>query len=200
MMPTGPGRDLIAAFEKVRPEVVIQWRALGFPSSDPHAWLDGVDAALTFVPPEAPGIEMQPLGAYSLVVVMAAHHRLATASELRVADVVDETFCAFDASASPDWIGFWTLNHYRGGPPRTTVAPAGRPEETAAIVASGQAIGVTPAVVAAPFAAAGIVARPLIDAAPAVLALIWPASRNPLVETLAAVARELVRSGGARGA
>jgi DNA-binding transcriptional LysR family regulator len=200
LMPPGLGRDLIAALEEVRPEVVIHWRQLAFPSQDPDAWLDGVDAALAFVPPEAPGIEVQPLGEYSLDVVMAAHHRLATASELRVADVCDETFCAFDASASPDWIGFWTLNRYRGGPPRTTAAATVTPEETVAIVASGQAISVTPSVVAAPFKDLGIVAIPLIDAAPAVLALIWRQSRNPLVEPLAAVARDVWRFGEARGA
>jgi DNA-binding transcriptional LysR family regulator len=200
LMPTGPGRDLVAALEMVRPDVLIQWRELGFPAPDPHAWLDGVDAALTFVPPEVPGIEVQPLAEYPLAVVTAAHHRLATATELRVADVIDETFCGFDGSASQDWIGFWTLDRYRGGPPRKTTTLAVTPEETTAMVASGQAISVTPTVVAAPFESAALVSIPLIDASPAVLALIWRPSRNPLVQTLASVARTLTSSGAPRGA
>jgi DNA-binding transcriptional LysR family regulator len=200
LMPTAPGRDLIAALEKVCPDVVIQWRELGFPGPDPHAWLDGVDAALTYVPPKVPGIEVQPLGEDPLVVVAATHHRLAAAEALRVADVLDETFCRYDGRAAPEWIGFWSLDHYRGGRPRMPYACATTPEESAAIVARGQAISVTPAPVAAAFEPMGFVSIPLIDASPAVLALIWRTSTNPLVQTLVSVARAFASSDEPHGA
>jgi hypothetical protein len=61
----------------------------------------------------------------------------------------------------------------------------------ASIVASGHAITTVPAIVAVPFAHLGIRAIPLLDAAPAVLTLVWPeGAATPLVEDLVDQARQ----------
>jgi hypothetical protein len=66
------------------------------------------------------------------------------------------------------------------------------PEEVASIVASGRAITTVPEMVAVPFAHLGIRAIPLIDAAPAILRLVWPdGAATPLVTALVEIAREI---------
>ncbi|MGH2883284.1 MAG: hypothetical protein ACRDPA_11400, partial [Solirubrobacteraceae bacterium] len=58
------------------------------------------------------------------------------------------------------------------------------------------AITTVPAIVAVPFHHLGIRAIPLVDAAPAVLMLVWPeGAATPLVEDLAALAREIHAAG-----
>ncbi|MBV9803300.1 MAG: hypothetical protein JO130_08930, partial [Solirubrobacterales bacterium] len=53
-----------------------------------------------------------------------------------------------------------------------------------------------PAIVAVPFHHLGIRAIPLVDAAPAVLMLVWPeGAGTPLVEALATLAREIYEAG-----
>jgi DNA-binding transcriptional LysR family regulator len=123
---------------------------------------------------------------------MTENHPLADRSELSVADVLDEPFPGIVDWCDPDWLGYWGLDAYRGGPARRTDDGAATPEEVASIVASGRAITTVPAIVAVPFAHLGIRAIPLIDAEPAVLTLVWPeGAATPLVEELAEVARRL---------
>ncbi|HET6869796.1 MAG TPA: LysR family transcriptional regulator [Solirubrobacteraceae bacterium] len=184
--------DLFPRFTSAHPDVTIEWRELGYPTLAPREWLGDADAALIWCAPTGAGLSSQPVRSSPLVVAMTDTHRLADRSELRVADVLDETFPGIVDWCDPHWLGYWGLDAYRGGPARRTDDGAVTPEEVASIVASGRAITTVPAIVAVPFAHLGIRAIPLLDAAPAVLTLVWPeGAATPLVEDLLDQARLL---------
>jgi DNA-binding transcriptional LysR family regulator len=184
--------DLFPRFTAAHPEVTIEWRQLGYPTLSPREWLGDADAALIWFAPTGPGLSSQPIRSSPLVVAMAESHPLAGRSELRVAEVLDETFPGIVDWCDPDWLGYWGLDAYRGGPARRTDDGAVTPEEVASIVASSRAITTVPAIVAVPFAHLGIRAIPLIDAEPAVLTLVWPeGAATPLVRELVDLARLL---------
>ena len=187
--------ELFPRFTAEHPGVTIEWRQLGYPMLEPRVWLGDADAALIWFAPTGPGLATQPIRTSPLVVAMSQDHPLAGRSELRVADVLDETFPGIVGWCDPGWLGYWGLDHYRGGPARRTDDGAVTPEEVASIVASGRAITTVPEIVAVPFAHLGIRAIPLLDAEPAVLVLAWPeGSGTPLVHDLVALARVMHQS------
>jgi DNA-binding transcriptional LysR family regulator len=184
--------DLFPRFTAAHPDVTIEWRELGYPTLTPREWLGDADAALIWFAPTGPGLSSQPIRSSPLVVAMAESHPLAERSELRVADVIDETFPGVVGWCDPTWLGYWGLDPYRGRPARRTDDGAVTPEVVASIVASGRAITTVPAIVAVPFAHLGIRAIPLIDAEPAVLTLVWPeGDGTPLVQELVDLARQI---------
>jgi DNA-binding transcriptional LysR family regulator len=192
MTPPMMAGDLFPRFTAAHPEVTIEWRELGYPTLTPRVWLGDADAALIWFAPTGPGLASQPIRTSPLVVAMAENHRLASRSELRVEDVLDETFPGVVDWCDPGWLGRWGLDAYRGAPARRTGDAAATPEEVASIVASGRAITTVPEIVAVPFAHLGIRAIPLVDADPAVLTLVWPeGAATPLVNALAETARQM---------
>jgi DNA-binding transcriptional LysR family regulator len=184
--------DLISRFMSEHPDLAIEWRQLGYPTLEARTWLGDCDTALIWFAPTAAGLATQAIRTSPLVVTMTENHRLADRTELRVADVLDETFPGVVEWCDPGWLGYWGLDAYRGAPARRTEDVAVTPEEVASIVASGRAITTVPEMVAVPFAHLGIRAIPLIDAAPAVLTLVWPdGAATPLVAALSEIAREI---------
>lgn len=196
MTPPMMAGELFPRFAAEHPDVTIEWRELGYPTLNPRGWLGDADAALIWFAPTGPGLDRQPIRTSPLVAAMAQSHPLAGRAELRVEDVLDETFPGVVGWCDPGWLGCWGLDAYRGAPAHRTDDGAVTPEEVASIVASGRAITTVPEIVAVPFAHLGIRAIPLTDAAPAVLTLVWPeGAATPLVEDLAGLAR-LLHAGG----
>ena len=192
MTPPMMAGDLVSRFMAAHPDLTIEWRQLGYPTLDARGWLGESDVGLIWFAPTAPGLASQAIRTSPLVVAMAESHPLADRSELTVAEVLDETFPGVVDWCDPVWLGYWGLDAYRGGPARRTGDVAVTPEEVASIVASGRAITTVPAIVAVPFAHLGIRGIPLVDAAPAVLTLVWPqGAATPLVAELAEMAREM---------
>jgi len=182
--------DLFTRFMAEHPDVTIEWRQLGYPTLEPRSWLGDADAGLIWFAPTGPGVATQAIRSSPLVVAMHQRHRLADRTELRVEDVLEETFPGVVDWCDQEWLGRWGLDAYRGGPARRTDDGAVTPEEVASIVASGRAITTVPEIVAVPFAHLGIRAIPLIDADPAVLVLVWPeGAATRLVEDLAGLAQ-----------
>jgi len=192
MTPPMMAADLLSRFMAEHPDITIEWRQLGYPLLDARAWLSDSDAALIWFAPSAPGLSSQAIRTSPLVVAMTEGHPLADREELRVAEVLDETFPGIVDWCDPVWLGYWGLDAYRGAPARRTDDGAVTPEEVASIVAAGRAITTVPELVAVPFAHLGIRAIPLVDADPAVLTLVWPrGAASPLVAELAGMAREM---------
>jgi DNA-binding transcriptional LysR family regulator len=192
MTPPMMAGDLFPRFTAEHPGLSVEWRQLGYPTLTPRSWLGELDAGLIWFAPTGPGLASQPIRTSPLVVAMSETHPLAGQSELTVESVLDEVFPGVVDWCDPGWLGYWGLDAYRGAPARRTDDGAATPEEVASIVASGRAITTVPAIVAVPFEHLGIRAIPLLDAAPAVLTLVWPeGAATPLVQDLVALARRL---------
>jgi DNA-binding transcriptional LysR family regulator len=193
--------QLLAAFAAAHPGIELSSRELPFPRGSTARWLEDVDVALCFSPAADPDVCFHTLRAEPRAVVAPASHPLARRRQLTVAEVLDETFFGMHPAVEPVWAGFWRLDDHRGGPPAGMTAD--RPLnalEMFAIIASGRAITTFPASRATTIGKIlrDVVAIPLRDADPAVLSLAWSReTRNPLVESLLAVARKVAADGPA---
>ena len=192
--------QLFANFNDANPQAQLSFHELGFPRGSTASWLAGVDMAMCFSPTPHPEVEVQPLWTEPRVVMVSKHHPLAQRTELTLKDALDETFLGCDPSVEEGWAGFWRLDDHRDGrPARVTADRALSASEMAALVASGRAITTLASSSAAlvPKVVTDVVAIPLADADPAVLAVAWRRDHhNPLVEAFVAVAREYVSSDG----
>jgi DNA-binding transcriptional LysR family regulator len=189
--------ELVEGFTEARPGVEIRLKEIAFPFAPTASWLADVDVVIsTALSPDA-NVWVDPLKTEPRVVLAATDHPLARRTELTVAEVLDETFTRSDSAVDAVWAGNWTLDEYRGGPPRNQVArSAASVQGTLAMISSGLAISTSPASQAVPIANAfaGVVAIPLRDASPMVLSLVGRNDRcSRLVEVLRDVARSLVR-------
>ena len=119
--------DLFSCFMADHPSATIEWRQLGYPSLSPRDWLGGSDAGLIWFAPTGPGLAVQPIRTSPLVVAMTNTHPLADRSELRVEDVLDQTFPGVVDWCDPGWLGYWGLDGYRGAPARRTEDGAPHP-------------------------------------------------------------------------
>jgi DNA-binding transcriptional LysR family regulator len=195
---------LFASFNDAHPQAQLSFHELGFPRASTASWLAGVVMAFFFSPNPDPVVEVQPLGTEPRVVIASKRHPLAQRSELKLKDVLDETFLGCDPSVEETWAGFWRLDDHRDGrPARVTSDRALSASEMAALVASGRAITTLASSSAAlvPKVLADVVAIPLADANPAVLAVAWRRDHhNPLVEAFVSVAGEHVNSHGGAAA
>jgi DNA-binding transcriptional LysR family regulator len=195
--------ELFAAFTAAHPDAEVSFRELSWPRGSTAAWLEPVDVALCFSPTPHPEVELHVLRSEPRVVLAGASHPLAKKGELTVAEVLEETFCGSDPSLEPVRAGFWRLDDHRDRPGRATLGEATNAQETVAVVVSGKAITTAPASAAPTLQSAvpGIVAIPLSDANPTVLALVWHQSNpNQLVDAIVATAKNLAAGDGLPGA
>ena len=187
----GPLKGLAEA----HPEINVRFRELPFPSTPTRSWLSKVDVAACHLPPADPEVWSRPIRREPRVVLAAKGHPLAGRRTLKVADVLDETFVGFDPSADEDWAGFWSLDEYRGAPPRrVTTDRVANGQEVLASVALSTAITTAPAVVGTLLAGlqTGVVTIPLDDARPSDVVLVGRNDhRSPAVETMLAYFRSL---------
>jgi DNA-binding transcriptional LysR family regulator len=201
--PTLHAPKLFAAFAGAHPDAQLSFRELTLPRAPTTSWLEDVDVAFCHPPAADPGVHVQAFRLEPRVVVAPRSHPLARRSELNVAEVLDETFLGFHPSVEPVWAGFWSLDDHRGEPPpHTTADTALTSTELVAIIASGRAVTTVPACQAATILniLPDVVAIPLRDAHPAVLALVWrDDNHNPLVEALVAFAGDVAEGTSAVG-
>lgn len=179
-----------------RPSVQLEWEPVGFPVVD-RSILDGGDVGLFLQPPREAGLTGITLESSPMVVAVAVGHPLAQRPELSVADVLDEPFPG-GSRHHPEWRAFWTLDDYRGPPPRF-VGDVANVEEGLDLVVSGRAIATMTAPVADGLPHPGLVAVPLRDGPQVATRLVWRADEEgPAVRALAEIALEMSRgSGGA---
>ncbi|HEX9482213.1 MAG TPA: LysR family transcriptional regulator [Solirubrobacteraceae bacterium] len=187
---------ILDAFGLACPHADVSFRELRFPGGSTAEWLVDVDVAICFSPPSHPEVESQPLWDERRSVLLRSTHRLASRSELSVAEVLEEPFYRFHPSVDRGWAGFWNLDDHRGGPPQivTSAEPTNSLELVAALLGGG-GISAVPWTVAQTIAAvaSGLVAIPLRDAAPAICSLVWrSAPPNELTKVFVEAARSTV--------
>jgi DNA-binding transcriptional LysR family regulator len=176
-----------------RPDLSLEWRPLGFPTAG-GSLLRGADVGLFVQPPHEPGIESLVVETSELVVAMAAGHRLGRANELSIGDVLDETFLG-GRNLHREWLAFWTLDAYRGGPPRVTDDEVENAAQGIEVVVSGRAIATVPAALVDGFAHPGLVAVPLADGPRVETRLVWRSGdANAAVQSLIALAQDMTRT------
>jgi DNA-binding transcriptional LysR family regulator len=187
--------ELIAAFAEAHPEVEIGLLELPFPSGPTATWLAKVDMAIASQPLDDAGTWSLPLRREPRVIVAPRSHPLAERDELRLGDVLDETFVGFHDAVEPSWAGLWTLDEYRdGSSPKLTAERSINAQERFATLSAGRGITAMPACHASVVASIlpSLVAIPLPEADPTVLELVGPTERlNPTIDALLTVAREL---------
>ena len=129
-----------------------------------------------------------PLHEEPRVVALDAGHRLAAEPKLRVAQFVDEPWPW--AETDPAALAFWTCSEHRSGAPPRRGPTIGSMEGVLEAVRAGLCVATVPRSQAAVSTWPGIVFRPVVDLAPATLALGWrPAAQTPVVRALVEVAR-----------
>ncbi|HEY1833444.1 MAG TPA: LysR family transcriptional regulator [Solirubrobacteraceae bacterium] len=185
-----PGIDSpgsLKAFQTAHPDIDLRYRELAFPPSSTASWLAEVDVAACHLPPADTGVWTQTLRREGRMVLMPRHHRLAAREELRVSELLDETFVGFHPSVDAAWAGFWTLDRERGEPARATSDRAASPQEVLASLSVRDAITTVPESVARVVMnfPTGLVSVPLVGAEPTTIVLAGRGDRRgPLVQTL----------------
>jgi LysR family transcriptional regulator, hca operon transcriptional activator len=191
-----PGLDSpvpLTAFAQQHPSIDIRYRELSFPFTPTSSWISEVDVAVCHLPPDDPSVWTHVLRREPRVVLAPERHRLAQATEVAVDEILDETFIGLHPSTDPSWAGFWSLDDYRGGPPRQfSVDRAINAQEVLASLAVRSAITTVPASVARVIVSVlpGVAAVPLRGADPCTIVLVGHEAReNRLVPALLAFAR-----------
>jgi DNA-binding transcriptional LysR family regulator len=191
-----PGLDSpvsLAAFSRQHPSIDIRFRELSFPRSPTSSWLSEVDVGVCHLPPADDAIWAELLREEPRVVLVPSRHRLADADELRVEDILDETFIGLHPLTDPTWGGFWSLDDHRGTPPRQLTSDrAANAQEVLASLAVRPAITTVPASVAPVIVSVlpGVSAIPLRGARPCSIMLIGHKTQtNQLVSAIVAFAQ-----------
>ena len=154
---------LLNAFGAAHGEIAVVVREVSF--AHQVDWLeDGTVDAMVMCPgPPFPKFECIPLSHSSLCVFVAESHRLAGRSEVRFADVDDETYLR-NADGLPDWWSdIWWLTAQRGRRPKTGRHSSGTVNESLAGVLSGEVIVVAPTFFIPPTPIPGVRTIPLLD-------------------------------------
>src|SRR5580658_3151291 len=169
-------------FAKRRPGWRMELRSYGW--GDPTAGLaeHTSDAALLWLPIEAPGVDYQVIATERRFVALSSKHRLARQGEVAMAQLADEPFVALPSTAGAlrdFWLG---ADHPTRGP-ITVGAEVTSADETFEIVSSGTAVVLLAEGNAVIYARPGIKCLPVSDLAPAQLVVAWNRSdRRPVVE------------------
>ncbi|WP_167829189.1 LysR family transcriptional regulator [Nocardia brasiliensis] len=189
---------MLRAFAAEYPHVALTVGKVEFDDPSAGVLAGTADLGLIWLP--APdGLEITPLLAEERIALLSADDPLAASPAVAPADLAVQPFAWWTDNRHLAAQHFMTLGDYRDGPP-TIGAYVTTLEDLLAAVGSGQAVAVSVASVAHFFPWSGVVARPLRDVAPSVLALaVREGDTRPLVSAFARiaakVAAELVAEG-----
>jgi DNA-binding transcriptional LysR family regulator len=174
------------------PGLRLEWKEAGFPTAD-RSILEGADVGLLVAPPHETGLDVVTLETSPMVVIAAVGHPLADHDTLSVVDVLEEPFPG-GRNHHPEWRAFWTLDKYRGGPPRVNGDEVEGPGEGLDAVVAGRTIATLTAPLASALPHPGIVTIPLTDGPPVATRLVWRTEEpRPVVRSLVGIARDMVR-------
>jgi len=187
--------ELFEALTEEHPELELSFQDLPFPRGSTVDWLAGVDLAICHPPLVEEGICTQAIRIEPRALVASKAHPLAAHSEIGVADVLDETFVGYHRSVQRQWAGFHSLDDHRGSPPsHVTGDQVLTSLHMMAAMSAGHAVTTVPLGDAAVALRVmpGVVVRPLGDADPARVSLVWCRNAlNPHIATLVAAVERL---------
>jgi DNA-binding transcriptional LysR family regulator len=178
-LPLGHWAPLFHVLRLEQPDMRLEWRRMGFPTPE-RSLLDRADVGLFVEPPREAGLSARTIETSQMLVLMAVGHRLARSHELRVADILDQSFPGCPR-LHPEWRAFWTLDEQRGGPPPLTDDWIESPDEGLSVVASGRAIATIPATIAGRLPHPGVIAIRLTDGPPVETRLVWRSGEDTAI-------------------
>jgi DNA-binding transcriptional LysR family regulator len=167
---TAAATEVVNAAHDAHPGTLIRLVELDGPTVASDLWAGRVDAVLVWLPHDEGDLDYQPLAIDPIMACLTARHVLAHRETLRFSDVEDEPV----PRPVPDRrVGPWYLDERRTRPPHFTVEAPRTLEGVAALVACGQAVCLGGRSLIDVLLRPGLVARPLVDVAPATLAMAW---------------------------
>lgn len=192
--PGGLLAPLLERFSSRHPDVRVEIRALAF--SD---LVDGVqdhytDCAFVHLPIDDARLAVTPLLSEQRVVALAHDHPLARRPSLRPTDLIGQCFVAQPEAVPEAWRHFWQLVEDFGEIPAVSPQVADRLEDWLMLIGQGAGIDTAPSVIARYYARPEVAFVPLVDAAPATLAIIRPQDvDDPLVDDFCDLAVDMAK-------
>jgi DNA-binding transcriptional LysR family regulator len=199
MGPAGGGllAPLLARFSSRHPRLRVEVRALDFSHIVDALRERLVDVAFVYLPLAEPDLELTPLMTEPRVVVLPREHRLAKRKGLRPRDLRGETFIMQPEAVPSIWRDHWLLVDELGERPPISPRTADKLEDWLTLIGQGEGIDTAPAIIARYYAWPDVAFVPLLDAAPATLALARRrAEADPVLDELTALALEVADSTG----
>jgi DNA-binding transcriptional LysR family regulator len=173
MGPAGGGllAPLLARFGSRHPRVRVEVRALDFSDIVAAVRERHVDLAFIYMPLSEPDLELIPLMTEPRVVVLPRGHRLAGRRRLRPRDLRDEVFIMQPREVPAIWRDHWLLVDEFGERPAISPRTADKLEDWLTLIGRGEGIDTAPAIISRYYAWPDVVFVPLVEAAPATLAI-----------------------------
>jgi hypothetical protein len=193
--------EISAAFRAAHPDVAVLWKPLDF-VGDSRAVADGeVDVAFV-LPAYRTGddVLVHDLFPLPVHVYVSVESPLATLDAVRFEDVADEVYPGQYPGISEEFADLFYLTALRGHRPRASARAPLTPDDTWALVASGDAMTTGPGSI--PTLAADAIRRiPTIDIPPFVMRLMWRAAdENPATAVFVEFVRAMFTADRARAA
>jgi LysR family transcriptional regulator, benzoate and cis,cis-muconate-responsive activator of ben and cat genes len=194
MGPAGGGllAPLLARLGSRHPGLRVEVRALDFSDIVESVRDRHVDVAFLYLPLDEPELELIPLISEPRVVVLPRDHRLAHRRRLRPRDLRDETFIMQPQAVPEIWRDHWLLVDEFGERPRISPRTANKLEDWLTLIGQGEGIDTAPAIISRYYAWPDVAFVPLVDAAPATLAIARRRGEaDPILDEFTALALEI---------
>jgi DNA-binding transcriptional LysR family regulator len=201
MGPAGGGllAPLLARFSSRHPRVRVEIRALDFSDIVDAVRERHVDLAFIYMPLSEPDLELVPLMTEPRVVVLPRDHRLAGRQRLRPRDLRDEVFIMQPREVPEIWRDHWLLVDEFGERPAISPRTADKLEDWLTLIGQGEGIDTAPAIISRYYAWPDVAFVPLVDAAPATLAIARRREgSDPMLDEFTALALEVAASASGR--
>lgn len=190
---TGGGslaRRARSLFTERHPDATIEPKRFDW-GGEAQALRDGLaDIAFVWLPADLSGLHAEIVATEQRWVAMNAGHPLAAKEKLVIHDIRDAPLL-WTRNAPADWVDWWAVNPRPDGSAPNWGPENDNVEEMLELVATTDAVCLSPESMAKYYAHPDLVWRPIIDIEPLRIALAWPRdSTNPLVGELVTIVRE----------
>lgn len=189
-------RKMVSGLLARIPELDLQLRHLSWATACPAVVEGHVDVALCPEPTDMKGLRATPIMSDPRVLAVAADHRLATRSSVRIAETSDEPHIA--GRGGPDEQRRWWLVDPRPDGSRPRLGPtAADTDEMLELVAAGLGVNITGALLQESTRRPDVAFIPIEDIEPTCIVLVArEQARDPLISLLEEIAAEVGRNRG----